>query len=186
VTEDPAGVLGAAVGVHDRARCGSAASAGPSPGPGSPGAAVPAPPTRHRTDPAAAQRRPQPGHPVAQARLTDPEILRDLRDGLLPRPSQLDRPTPELRRLRCRHPGHLSETILASEQVSDPAGQAPSLCVAGVGARQSAGRSAAGFCSSRRVSSGGSELWIAARACSAWARAASLIPYGVDRLKSTL
>ncbi len=38
-------------------------------------------------------------HPVPQAALADPEVLGDLSNGLLPQPSELDRATPELRRV---------------------------------------------------------------------------------------
>lgn len=65
------------------------------------------------------------GHPPAQARLTDPEIGRDSRDRLLTRAGQIRCSTPELRRLGCRHPRLLPETIIASDQVSGEAGQAP-------------------------------------------------------------
>ena len=46
-------------------------------------------------------------------------------DRLLPPASEIHGTAPELRRLRCRYPGLLSETILASDQVSGKAGQAP-------------------------------------------------------------
>jgi len=42
-------------------------------------------------------------HPPAQARLADPQILRDLGDRLLTQAGELHSTTPELRRLRSRH-----------------------------------------------------------------------------------
>ncbi|MDP9092554.1 MAG: hypothetical protein M3N95_06310 [Actinomycetota bacterium] len=65
------------------------------------------------------------GPPAAQTRLADPEILGDLRHRLLTSTNKVHGTTPELRRLRCRHSGLLPETIIASEQVSGKAGQAP-------------------------------------------------------------
>lgn len=43
------------------------------------------------------------GHPTAQTRLADPEILRDLRDRLVTTMGQLNSTAPELRRLGSRH-----------------------------------------------------------------------------------
>ena len=57
-------------------------------------------------------------HPAAKTRLADPQILRYLRHRLLTATDQFHRPTTELSRLSTWHNERLSETIIASEQVS--------------------------------------------------------------------
>jgi hypothetical protein len=75
-------------------------------------------------------------HPATQARLADPQIQGDLADRLLPQPSQLHSTTPELHGLAAGINGLLSETILASDQVSGEPGQAPGVRRTGSGSNE--------------------------------------------------